>query len=74
LPVRLLTGDDLINEFRLHPGKDIGRLLKLVREAQAAGDAGGLATQLERAEEAVALGAQLKQVFESSLRHLEPKE
>ena len=38
LPVRLLTGDDLISEFRLHPGKDIGRLLKLVREAQAAGE------------------------------------
>jgi poly(A) polymerase len=38
LPVRLVTGDDLINEFRLHPGKDIGRLLNLVREAQAAGE------------------------------------
>jgi len=38
LPVRLLTGDDLIHEFRMHPGKDIGRLLKLVREAQAAGE------------------------------------
>jgi poly(A) polymerase len=38
LPVRLLTGDDLISEFRLHPGKDIGRLLRLVREAQAAGE------------------------------------
>jgi len=38
LPVRLLTGDDLINEFRMQPGKDIGRLLKLVREAQAAGE------------------------------------
>ena len=38
LPVRLLTGNDLINEFRMHPGKDIGRLLKLVREAQAAGE------------------------------------
>ena len=38
LPVRLLTGDDLMNEFRLHPGKDIGRMLKLVREAQAAGE------------------------------------
>jgi hypothetical protein len=46
----------------------------LLSEAQAAGDAGGLATQLERADEAVALGAQLKQVFERSLRHLEPKE
>jgi len=38
LPVRLLTGNDLINEFKMHPGKDIGRLLKLVREAQAAGE------------------------------------
>ena len=46
----------------------------ILAEAQAAGDTGGLATQLERAEEAVALGAQLKQVFQSSLRHLEPKE
>ena len=46
----------------------------ILAEAQAAGDTGGLATQLERADEAVALGAQLKQVFQSSLRHLEPKE
>jgi len=38
LPVRLLTGDDLISEFRLPPGKGIGRLLRLVREAQAAGE------------------------------------
>jgi DNA primase len=46
----------------------------IMAEAQAAGDTGGLATQLERADEGVALGAQLKQVFQSSLRHLEPKE
>jgi len=38
LLVRLLTGDDLITEFKLLPGKDIGRLLRLVREAQAAGE------------------------------------
>jgi poly(A) polymerase len=31
---RLLTGDDLIKEFRLQPGPEFRRLLTVVREAQ----------------------------------------
>lgn len=38
MPVRLITGNDLIQEFRLKPGKRLGELLSMVREAQAAGD------------------------------------
>lgn len=38
MPFKLITGDDLIKEFNLVPGKNIGRLLTLVREAQAAGE------------------------------------
>jgi poly(A) polymerase len=38
MPVRLVTGHDLIKEFKLSPGKNIGRLLTMVMEAQAAGE------------------------------------
>jgi len=38
MPVRLVTGDDLIQEFKLSPGRIIGRLLAMVSEAQAAGE------------------------------------
>lgn len=38
MPLRLITGNDLMQEFKLAPGKDIGRLLEMVREAQAAGE------------------------------------
>lgn len=38
MPVRLVTGDDLMKEFKLSPGKNIGRLLTIVMEAQAAGE------------------------------------
>ena len=38
MPVRLITGNDLMQEFKLSPGKTIGRLLIMVREAQAAGE------------------------------------
>ena len=38
MPVRLITGEDLMKEFKLNPGKVIGKLLTLVREAQAAGE------------------------------------
>lgn len=38
MPVRLISGDDIMQEFRLGPGSHIGRLLTLVREAQAAGE------------------------------------
>jgi poly(A) polymerase len=39
-PPRLLSGDDLIKLFGLKPGKEIGRILGSVREAQAAGEIG----------------------------------
>jgi len=38
MPLRLVTGEDLMDEFKLAPGKEIGRLLDMVREAQAAGE------------------------------------
>lgn len=38
MPVRLITGEDLMKEFRISPGRTIGRLLTLIREAQAAGE------------------------------------
>ncbi len=47
-PAPLLTGDDLIREFGLSPGPQIGELLDALREAQAAGEVGSR-------EEAVAL-------------------
>jgi len=38
MPVRLIDGNDLMCEFKLSPGRQIGRLLSMVREAQAAGE------------------------------------
>lgn len=40
MPVRLITGEDLMKEFKMSPGRTIGRLLTLIREAQAAGEIG----------------------------------
>lgn len=37
-PSRLLNGTDLLNEFALKPGPQIGALLEAVREAQAIGE------------------------------------
>lgn len=36
-PPALIDGQDLIQEFNLHPGKKIGEILEAVREIQAAG-------------------------------------
>jgi tRNA nucleotidyltransferase/poly(A) polymerase len=36
-PPKLLNGDDLIKEIRMKPGPEIGQLLELIREGQAAG-------------------------------------
>jgi poly(A) polymerase len=47
-PTPLLSGDDLIRDFGLSPGPQIGELLDALREAQAAGEVG-------TREEAVAL-------------------
>ncbi len=53
-PPTLLKGNDLISEFGLQPGPQIGELLELVREAQAAG-------QIETREQALKLiGEQLQ--------------
>ena len=57
LPVRLLTGNDLIKEFRMHPGKDIGRLLGMVREAQAAGEISTREDALQYVRNAIDRGA-----------------
>lgn len=37
-PERLITGDDLMREFRLAPGPLIGRVLRVVADAQSAGE------------------------------------
>jgi hypothetical protein len=36
-PPQLVNGDDLMNEFKLKPGPEIGKLLEAIREAQASG-------------------------------------
>ncbi len=41
-PDPLLNGHDLINEFGLKPGPQIGKLIEIVREAQAAGEVNDL--------------------------------
>lgn len=40
-PPRLVSGDDLIQLFGMRPGREIGRLLADLREAQAAGEVAG---------------------------------
>jgi poly(A) polymerase len=47
-PVRLLSGHDLINVFNMKPGPRMGKLLEVVREAQASGE-------ISTKEEALAL-------------------
>jgi poly(A) polymerase len=37
-PLRLIDGNDLINVFGLSPGPEIGRILEVVKEAQASGE------------------------------------
>jgi putative nucleotidyltransferase with HDIG domain len=50
-PVRLLTGSELIVALGLQPGPEVGRLLKIIEEAQAAGE-------VTEREEALALARQ----------------
>ena len=38
MPVRLIDGNDLMREFKLSPGRQIGRFLAMIKEAQAAGE------------------------------------
>lgn len=46
-PPQILNGDDLINELKMKPGPEIGKLLEAIRETQAAG-------QLSTREDALA--------------------
>jgi putative nucleotidyltransferase with HDIG domain len=46
-PPAILSGDDLLAEFGLRPGPQIGQLLDALREAQAAGDVTNRAGALE---------------------------
>ena len=56
-PVRILTGDDIINELGIEPGPLVGRILAVVQEAQFVGEvrtrdqALELAKQILRAEQ-----------------------
>jgi poly(A) polymerase len=47
-PAKLIDGEDLMTELRLSPGPQLGELLELVREAQAAGE-------VDSREQAIAL-------------------
>lgn len=50
-PPPLLTGDDLMAALDLRPGPQVGKLLELVREAQAAGEVSDLAAALTLARQ-----------------------
>ena len=41
-PPRLLSGDDIMREFGVSEGPDVGRLLEAIREAQAVGEVDGV--------------------------------
>lgn len=53
-PTLLVNGRDLITLFHLTPGPEVGRLLRLIQEAQAAGE-------ITTREEALALAEQARQ-------------
>jgi hypothetical protein len=63
-PPRMLTGDDLMGELNIKPGRAVGLLLALIEEAQAAGE-------ITTAGEAVAF-ARLQ--YSSGLFEARPKE
>ncbi len=46
LPPPLLSGRELMSELGIHPGPEIGRLLRLIQEAQAAGEVATVAGAL----------------------------
>lgn len=53
-PLPLVNGHDLITDLQIHPGPEIGRLLRLIEEAQASG-------QLRTREEAIYFARQARQ-------------
>ncbi|MBL0249900.1 MAG: hypothetical protein IPQ26_04445 [Elusimicrobia bacterium] len=52
-PPRLLDGHTLMRALRLRPGPEVGRLLSLIREAQAAGEVKTLQDALRLAKSEV---------------------
>jgi putative nucleotidyltransferase with HDIG domain len=52
-PPPLLDGNTLINELGLAPGREVGRLLALIEEAQAAGEIGSREEALETARKSM---------------------
>jgi len=51
-PPPLLSGRELMSELGIHPGPEVGRLLRLIQEAQAAGEVTTVAGALTLAREA----------------------
>ena len=58
-PPSLLDGDDLMRELDLQPGKQIGDLLEVIREAQAMGEVTTAGQALELARKRMTRGAAL---------------
>jgi hypothetical protein len=56
VPPSLLDGDDLMRELDLQPGKQIGDLLEMIREAQAMGEVSTAGQALELARDRVTHG------------------
>ncbi len=55
-PPKLLRGDELMSELGLPPGPQIGQMLEVIREAQAAGEVTTKEEALELARSALAAG------------------
>ncbi|HEY5158775.1 MAG TPA: hypothetical protein VII93_12500, partial [Anaerolineales bacterium] len=55
-PASLLDGDDLMRELNLQPGKQIGDLLEVIREAQAMGEVSTAGQALELARKRITQG------------------
>ena len=55
-PPSLLDGDDLMRELNLQPGKQIGDLLEVIREAQAMGEVSTAGQALELARKRITQG------------------
>ena len=55
-PASLLDGDDLMRELNLQPGKQIGDLLEVIREAQAMGEVSTAGQALELAQKRITQG------------------
>ena len=61
-PPKLLRGDELMSELGLAPGPQIGQMLEVIREAQAAGEVTTKEEALELARSALASGRLAKDI------------